>query len=353
MTRLVWALAAVLGVCPACKTGGARGEATTPDFVEEDLTLSVPVDAQTTAAVRAVSLRLDDGDLHPGMVFVPGGGNISRRGTRTSNGTDSYDGPVHVTQELSRYFAAQGFLTLAYDKRSCGPRDDPACDKYPQADIDAEGPAALVKDVDAACAALRADPHADGRIVLYAHGQGAQVALSSTCAKTAAALVLVSPIPRRVDRVMTAALYARAEREHQAAQKSGDKEAAQRALDVKNRAASLDETFKALAGGKFPEDTRLFGATVRFWKAWVELTGQVPGEAMPAVPWVVVRGGDDKQFARPDQKQIDAWGSREGAQGLVLEGHDHHLVPLDEDALGRILEALQTPLAASEEDHVG
>ena len=48
---------------------------------------------------------------------------------------------------------------------------------------------------------MRGEPSFDGRLVLFAHGQAGQVALSSACAKDAAALVLALAmyLTRRVD----------------------------------------------------------------------------------------------------------------------------------------------------------
>jgi pimeloyl-ACP methyl ester carboxylesterase len=316
--------------------------------VHEDAFVEIALDSGLPLTVRAEWTWDEEGGPAPVVLLPPGGGNVSRRGTRASDGARPYDKPVDVTRGLAEVLAAHGFAALAWDKRTCGPRDTPLCARYNTDDLDAEGPRALVKDLDAACTLALNDERSDGRVIIWAHGQATQVALVSACAKKAEAMVLVAPVPRRVDKVMVASLWARAQAARNAANKAGTEEAQERALELKNRTGSFDAMFKAIEQGQFPEDARVLGATLSFWKAWIALTDEVPGEApTPAQPWIVVLGSKDSQYGPTDRERIQALGRVPKAQLIEVPGVDHHLLTggaLDAEPLMPIVDALHAAL---------
>lgn len=332
VTTLV--LATLLTGCP--RRGASRGDTGTdpavPEVVALERTLEVPLHDGKTAALGATLFRPDDdGASLPAILFVPGGGNVSRAGIQPGDGARNYEAPVDVTTQWATAFAERGYLALAYDKRTCTPRDDRGCRKNPTNDLDKEGPAALARDVDAACALLADEQGFDGRLVLFAHGQAAAVALSSSCAERAAAIVLVAPIPRRVDHVMVDSLTHR-ERELRAeAKKRAGTPAAEKLLQqanvLRNVAASRAATFESMHKGQFADDARVHGATIAFWQGWVALTEKAADDVTKtAAPRVIVVGSDDLQYAPKDRAAILALGELDGVTALQIERADHHLL---------------------------
>jgi alpha-beta hydrolase superfamily lysophospholipase len=269
-----------------------------------------------------------DGARGPGVVIVPGAGDVSRDGTRRGDGVITYRAPVDVTRQWASVLASRGAVVLAWDKRTCGANDAPGCTTNPQGDVDARGPEALARDVDAACALVRADPAFDGRLVLLAHGQGAQVALASSCAATAGAIVLLSPIPRAVDSVLVDALVDRQAAAQAAAKTSPSPAEKTRHLDeaarLKNQAGSRAASFASMKEGRFAPDARVDGATLAFWTGWIDLTARTPSLLAPVRDRVVVVVGEiDRQLSAADRAAAAALPAR---TALVVPGADHHLL---------------------------
>lgn len=358
---LAGASALWLAGCPATTStvvrlgpgeGGPDGVAPTArEIVSEDRTVSVPVADGVTATLGATLVRPKDG-RGPAILMVPGGGDISRKGTRPGDGVDVYPKPVDVTAAWAEAFARRGALVLAWDKRTCGPNDDPACSKNPQDDIDTSGPAALAKDVDAACALMKGEPAFDGRIVLFAHGQAGQVALTSTCAKDAAVLVLLAPIPRGIDEVIVAGIKDRARRAEKAAagqkDEAGKEALLEKAGQLKSLASTRDAEFASMKAGRFAPTARIGGATLAFWKGWIELTAKTAAliDAAPAKK-IVVLGEGDLQYGERDRLRIKALAPE---TFLEVGGADHHLLtggklsPETVDLVGRAIDAALAPL---------
>ncbi len=264
----------------------------------------------------------------PGVVFVPGAGDVSRDGTRKGDGVVTYTASVDVTRAWADAFAARGAVALAWDKRTCGANDVAVCTTNPQADVDERGPAALARDVDEACAVVRREPDFDGRLVLFAHAQAAQVALASSCATAASAIVLLAPVPRAVDDVIVGAIVDRqraAEADARAAATPEDKARAQgEAARLKNLAGSRAASFASMRDGRFAADARVDGATIAYWLAWRALTEQTPALLVPVKDKViVVVGGADLQLSADDRAAAAALPSR---RALVIDHADHHLL---------------------------
>lgn len=305
---------------------------------------AVPEDAPTATLGAALYALEDQSARRPAVVFVPGGGNISRSGSQRGDGVRLYAAPVDVTEAWAHAFAERGYLALAYDKRTCTPRDDGRCQQNPTDDVDREGPVALAKDVDAACALVADDERFDGRLILFAHGQAAAVALASSCAARASALVLVAPIPRRVDQVMIESLAHREKELRDAAKRKKGTPEAEKLLDeaaqLKNAAGSRAALFDSIRKGQFAEGARVQGATIAFWQGWLALTEKADARLKEAkAPRVVVVGSTDSQYAPADRARILKAGALEGITALEIEGADHHLL-VDERLLVTTVQAV-------------
>ena len=316
-------------------------------------TLSVALDNGDTAQLGA-SLYLPPGDSkRPAVILVPGGGRVSRLGTRAGNGSRAYPKPVNVADRFARALARRGHLVLAYDKRTCGPRESPSCRRNPTADRAQLGPVALARDVDAACALVRQEPRSNGDIVLWSHGQGVAVTLAASCAKTARAYVWIAPIPGPVDAVLVRGLSRRAELLLKwGKQKRGTAEGEAQILEgrkLQGQAANFRDVFRTLDAGGFPEDALVLGASPAFWQGWRALTANATSviTAAPA-PRLIVLGQLDSQYAPADKNRIAKMGEGENAAFLVIEGGDHHLLmngKLQDTTVQHVIDALDELLA--------
>jgi hypothetical protein len=298
---------------------------------EADARLTLTAPAGVAGAEVPVELRARrtyaDGVRGPGVVLVPGAGDVSRDGTRSGDGVVAYRAPVDVTRRWAEVLASRGAVAFAWDKRTCGQNDAPGCRTNPQGDVDAQGPVALARDVDAACAAVRADPAFDGRLVLIAHGQGTQVALSSSCAASANAIVLLSPIPRAVDEVIVAALEDRHAATQRAAKEEPAPAAKTRLLDeaarLKNLAGSRTASFASMKSGRFAPDARVDGATLAFWTGWMDLTARTRALVEPHKERVIVVVGQaDRQLSTADRQAAATL----PAHAVLSVDADHHLL---------------------------
>lgn len=312
-----------------------------PKIVGTDVTIEFAVD--DVPVVLGARVTGGEGQKGPGVVVVPGGGDVAKDGTRKGDGVVVYAAPVDTGVVWSESLARRGAVVLTYDKRTCGPNDTAGCHKNPQKDLDDKGPVALARDVDAACALLKSQPGFDGRLILWAHGQAAQVALSSSCADEAAAIVLLSPVPRAIDAVLVDAL---ADRQKQASEKSksasGDEKGALSAESgrLRDLVGTTTAEFAAMKGGKFAKDALVRGATIAFWLGWIDLTTKTP-ELLERHKdkVVVVVGRGDTQLSGKDR---DAAQKLPAKQVVVVDA-DHHLLKdgaLDEGVVKAVADAI-------------
>jgi len=364
-------LLTLLTGCPSrSRGGGGSGDIGDDDVLpgarKTTLEIVVPPEepgdesaATTERATLGASLYAPEprhGDL-PAVLFVPGGGRVSRDGLRPGDGVNTYDEPVAVTSAWAQAVALSGAFALAWDKRTCTPNDAPDCRSNPTADLDELGPVALARDVDAACAAMAEVEGFDGRIVLWAHGQAVAVALSSKCATRAAALVLVAPVPRRIDHVMVETLeYLDELKRKRGAAKSGTEEGKRLLAEAdkfRNAAGSTRAMFDSMEKGQFAEAARVRGATLSFWQAWIELTDGAEQQVLNArAPRIVVQGQWDLQFSPADRSAVAAWGEHEGVVYVKIPQADHHLLTdgaLADDTVRATLEPLWQVLGVSPE----
>ncbi len=312
-----------------------------PKITSRDLQIEFDVDGAAVALGARVTGP--DGQKGPIVVIVPGGGDASKEGLRKGDGVIAYDKPIDTGTAWSESLARRGALVLTYDKRTCGPNDVATCQKNPQKDLDEQGPVALARDVDAACALARQQPGFDGRLILWAHGQAAQVALSSSCANDAAAIVLLSPVPRGIDDVLVAAI---ADRQKQAAQQAKTASAAdknalvEQSIALKNLVGTKSAEFSSMKGGKFAKDARVGGATVAFWLGWIALTEKTAALLQTHKDKVVVVvGRGDTQLSAKDREAAQQL----PAKRVVAVDADHHLLKngaLDEAVVKQIADAI-------------
>lgn len=267
----------------------------------------------------------------PWVVLVPGAGAPSRKGEQNGDGVRKYGAAVETHRAWARALAEAGFRVFSFDKRTCHPSQNPLCRANPTTDLDEEGPSALSRDVDAACAWLRTQQNPQARVVFMTHGQGLSPVLHSQCAESAKALVALAPIPRGIDRVMVHALEHRQKvhLEHAAQLREGAKKAQHAAAAAKlhNQAGSLQEMFVSMERGDFAANARIRGATLAYWRAWVRQTKQTQKDLKALkIPKLLLLGENDSQFGSEDQERIRRLAQLPSTDVREIPGADHHLL---------------------------
>jgi hypothetical protein len=163
---------------------------------------------------------------------------------------------------------------------------------------------------------------------LFAHGQATQVALTSQCARDANAIVLLAPIPRAIDEVIVAGLKDRTddvEKRAKAAKDPAQKQALlEQANQLKNLAGTTEAEFSAIKRDRFAPTANVKGATLAFWKGWMDVTGRTSALVDEVkTPKIVVLGGKDLQYGDKDRVRIRALAPDAFVE---VQGADHHLL---------------------------
>ena len=289
------------------------------EVVDKIVTVSISEDKK---AELGAQLYIPEKMIYPEIVFimVPGSGFVSHKGKTLGDGFKSYKDPVEVTGLWSTALASRGFAVFAYDKRTCSSLHDDICRTNPVDDLNIEGPAALAKDIDAACEMVdNMWQTSRSKIVLFTYDQGGQVVLSSKCSKKASAIVIVSPILHGVD-----SLWAKIIKD---ASEDLPEEDSQARL-LLNRSESLSATFESIKEGKFPEKAKVMGATVEFWKKWITLTEKTDDLIKKLdKPIVFVTGNQDLLVQKPIESIINAKKEDYSLRVfLLLSNTDHNML---------------------------
>jgi pimeloyl-ACP methyl ester carboxylesterase len=268
------------------------------------------------------------------VIFVPGSGIVSRYARQTGNGIDTYAQPVDINMQWANVLAQQGYFSLAYDKRSCGPSHEDVCLNNPLSDFNQEGPKALARDVDAACLFVR-DRFGEGvRIVLWTSEQGSQVVLSSACKNRASVLVFVTPIPYRIDKFWVEGLFHASRTAREPLVKNS----------LMQKARNLQATFESIKKGQFALDSKVMGATLPFWKEWIVLTQQADALlAKTHQPMILIMGEDDAFYNEKARYVLKKQMRTTERQLVQLPGVDHNLLKngvLAQETIDTVLGAL-------------
>ncbi len=253
------------------------------------------------------------------VIFVPSLGNNSRLGIE--NG-------IAATELWAKDLARRGFNVLAYDARACSVTHDAMCNSNSNDDVDSLGPVAYAKDVDAAC--QFAQDKKNQRIVLWVAAKSVPGVLASSCAKSAAAIVLQAPVPDSIDRILPEGLRA-----------AGDY----------NKANSLRATFDSIKANRFAKDAKIMGRSLTFWRAWIETSKRSKSMiASTHVPTLVLLGGEDTLYSPAAKTQIRALGKGKHHSFVGIEGADHNLLiqqQLSQSTVGQVVKALERLLQST------
>ena len=297
-----------------------------------DFDFKVELPGGSEATLGAVFRSAPGWDGGAVVLIVPGAGHVSRRGTQRSNGMKAYNIPIPVVERWMALLSERGLPSMSYDKRTCRERHDKKCHKNTFDDVYGKGPAALAADVDAACKALSQEFNiSPNQILLWTHGQGAQIVLSSECSKEAAGLVLLSPIPDRIDQVLIRSMEHRAkiinEKAYRQVDETKKQELILRANTMINKGESLKATFDSMDTGQFDPSANLLGVPLTFWKGWRDMTARTHTLiGLNERPLLIVMGEKDENYAPEDRVRLRQYMGSKRIHWLEIENADHHLV---------------------------
>ncbi len=198
------------------------------------------------------------------VIMVPGSGNVSRKGEVSGDGVHIYDENLLMYYLWASALAERGLFVMSYDKRTCTKSINPDCRTNDQKDIETEGIVGLARDLDHVLSyaheKLGARP-GEVRVVLMSTTQGAQTIALSDAVKRVNGVVLLSPIVTDLESMWIKGLA------HAAKNASPNQK-----MRLMNQRESMVSFFKSLNAGQFPEQSIIRGASVKFWRTWIDAT---------------------------------------------------------------------------------
>jgi alpha-beta hydrolase superfamily lysophospholipase len=192
----------------------------------------------------------------------------------------------------------KGIFVLSYDKRTCSEAINHLCLTNPQNDIEEQGLIALANDLDQVfkftldhLKVLKAPI----RIVLMSTTQGASTISLSKNLNKLSGVVLFSPIIGDLETIWVNGLAKAVEQSKSTSHKH----------QLQNRKESMAGFFHSLKNGEFPDTANVKGATVKFWRSWMESSTHVLKTYEKAqIPVLLMFGQNDVFSYHPSAKTL-------------------------------------------------
>ena len=300
---------------------------------EKAYVFDVEVPGQPKSELMGVFLAAPNSENKPIVLMVPGAGNSTFLGSQKSNGAHTYSKPLNITQMWAHELADAGFSSFSYNKRTCRAGQDHLCRNNAVTDIYKKGPVALSEDVDAACRMLRRDLGVPSeKIILWTHGQGGQVVLSSECGRRAKVVIITSPMTDRVDLMLVRTLHhraslLRAEAEAETVTELKKKSLRAKALNISNRAESFKATFLSIESDRFIDTASFLGVPLSFWYGWRKSTEDIDLQLAKQKGNVILfQGKNDTNYSDEDQRNLLRFGKMRNVKLVQIPGADHYLI---------------------------
>jgi pimeloyl-ACP methyl ester carboxylesterase len=161
------------------KTPPADDAAPQADAAAAEVDVTFPADGLELAGTMGTPEGFGPDAKAPAVVFVHGSGPNARDEVLRGQLGMGFAQPVSVFKDLARSLQSDGFVTLRYDKRTCGPFNGCADNGYPTPPADIL-PTVFIDDAHAARAFLASTPGVDAsRIVYVGHSQGGALGLDA------------------------------------------------------------------------------------------------------------------------------------------------------------------------------
>lgn len=226
------------------------------------------------------------------VIIVPGSGNISRKGEAAGDGIDSYPEAVDVSTIWAKALVDRGYFVLSYDKRTCTKKVSTLCQNNSQKDIESDGIIALARDLDQVYQHIKSKlslKNNEVRLMLLTSTQGAQVVSLSESAKEASGIILLSPIIGSLESMWVDGLTRGFESTTDFNRKNR----------LGNQKESMKGFFTSLKAGQFPDGAIIRGASVQFWRTWVEASTKTVPNLLKNNTQTLAVFSDKDVFATP------------------------------------------------------
>ena len=281
------------------------------------------------------TLRLPPGaGPFPGVVLIHGSGPQSRDGSISGQLGMNFGFRIAVLRELSEALAQKGYAALSYDKRTCGPFNGCASNRYPRP---GEGLSleTLLDDAIAAGDALGEHPSVQpDKIAFIGHSQGGTLVPFALQARPRWRAGVLLGVPHRpVDKV----LFAQGDTLADLVEATG----APRPMEtpIHKMARDVRELRDARGGGRAGDrDRDLAGASSFFWRSWLDFSDRAPRLLRDlGRPQLVVIGRMDLNVP---SDAVERWRATlapvPDAEVVQLDGLTHALNTVDETNVEKI-----------------
>lgn len=262
-------------------------------FQQVDLTIPLTLPDTTKGELNAEVFRPEKQAVPKTLVIiVPGAGNISRKGEAAGDGIDSYPQPVDVSTIWARALVERGYFVVSYDKRTCTKKVSTLCQNNSQKDIESDGIIALARDLDQVYQYIKSKlslKNNEVRLMLLTSTQGAQVVSLSESAKEASGIILLSPIIGSLEDMWVDGLTRGFESTTDFNRKNR----------LGNQKESMKGFFTSLKAGQFPDGAIIRGASVQFWRTWVEASTKTVPQLLNNKRPTLALFSDKDVFATP------------------------------------------------------
>lgn len=265
------------------------------------------------------------------VIMVPGSGNVSRYGESNSDGISTFKHSIEVNSLWAKELANRGFFVLSYDKRTCNSKINPICNDNWHKDIEEDGIKALASDLDQVCAFAKSKfEDSEGRIILFSSTQGAQVISLSNCLKQTFGVVLISPIIGDLDKMWINGL------QHAAIHAKSEKN------QLINRKESMESFFKSLKKGDFPDNANIKGASLKFWRSWIDASPKTLPKIMASKKPTLLLFSSRDSFSPPEFiKKVKNEVKDTRIKVSIIDGYDRNLADAEGPSEHGILETFK------------
>ncbi len=259
-----------------------------PDESAREVDVTFPADGLELAGTLGTPEGFGPSSGAPAVVFVHGSGPNGRDEVMRGQLGMGFAQPVAVFADLARSLQSEGFVTLRYDKRTCGPFNDCADNGYPVPSGEIL-PTVFIDDAHAARAMLASTPGVDASKIIYiGHSQGGALGLDALARGGFAGAILLAANYTPIDGVIAL----QRDRLADLLEQTG---APRQAIDVQT--GPLDEWLAALAkirAGADDAPATAGGGSAAFWSDHFAIAARRPERiAALAQPVHLIFGGYD------------------------------------------------------------
>lgn len=253
------------------------------------------------------------------ILIVPGSGSVSRKNSQEGDGIYQYTSPIDINFLLADYFCKEGFNVLIYDKRTCSPSNDFICN-INYFDFDKNNSfESLVNDLNIVYEYLIncLPENQKNKIILWGSNQATHVILNSKYKNKALSIILVSPIPDSIDRIMVDGLIEQSYIIDNNVIK----------YKLYNRSETINSIFNSIKNNEFADDSIILGIKIDFWKKWILETSR--SEFLfntLEIPLILVLGSENNVYDKYAKNKINRLGIGKNRRFLYVENADYNLL---------------------------